>query len=533
MADVLSNVLGLDPAVAAARKAVQPKAPVAPTSTTTKPVAPTPSEQREKAIATKETEQTSASQAASSAQEELTLKQAEKEKQDAIAKADIAKQYAEKMKAAYGEAESKTKSYDAFHPSQETQTGLATMFALTNLAAFMAGGSGRYAGMAALGNMTNAMKGYQAGRKDVFDREMKEYDKNVAALKLNNEQVEKHLKRGLELMSVDKEAAQAEYFKARALAGDGIVGAQIRYNKSNDALKTIGDQLKALREVDKQKTILEQRQLDREQRARQHRESIAAANERARLQLTRRDEKAFQAIGPALRNIAENYPDGTANTLLGASPKDKDRIQGAYRSVQESESVADFVARNKGAVGAMAAIKNYLKMDAIKSIQNQDENVAKEQKQQLVDAAIDKAVADKKISADDAQNAKILQKKLFGLALADVQGSGQRGSVYLDRQFQSLYDQASRQDTLLKIIKERAKENNGNLEIYGLNVERHNRPEKFPLLGTQKIEDYIKERTPETTKTSETISVGGKTYSRPAGMSDTDWAAYKKEVGVK
>jgi hypothetical protein len=233
---------------------------------------------------------------------------------------------------------------------------------------------------------------------------------------------------------------------------------------------------------------------------RRQRETLAS-QERIRLAtLTaaqgRRDEKALQSVGPALRNIAEQYPEGTVYTLLGASSDDKKRVQGAYRAVEESESVGDFVARNPGAVGAMAVVRNFLKMDAIASLQNPDEAQAAQQKSLLVDNAIDKGVQSGQIKPDDAQSAKILQKKLFGLALSDVQGSGQRGSVYLDKAFQNLYDQASRQETLLKIIRARAEENNTNLKTYKLNIERHNNPEQFPLLETKSVEDYAKERRP-------------------------------------
>jgi len=205
----------------------------------------------------------------------------------------------------------------------------------------------------------------------------------------------------------------------------------------------------------------------------------------------------LRSVGPALRNIAEQYPEGTVNTLLGASPDDKKKVQGAYRAVEESESAADYIARNPGAVGALAVVRNFLKMDAIASLQNPDEAQAAQQKSLLVDDAIDKAQQSGQIKPDDAQAAKVLQKKLFGLALSDVQGSGQRGSVYLDKSFQNLYDQASRQDTLLKIIKERSQDNNRNLKTYKLNIERHNNPEQFPLLEADSVENYIKDRTPK------------------------------------
>jgi hypothetical protein len=240
---------------------------------------------------------------------------------------------------------------------------------------------------------------------------------------------------------------------------------------------------------------------DRELAAERRHSETLRSQERMRLAtLTaaqgRRDEKALQAIGPALRNIAENYAEGSADKLVGASTEDKKIVQGAYRAVEESEQVADFIAKNPKAVGAMAAIKNFIKMDAIKSIKNEDEGAAAVEKSQAVDAAIDKAVQSGSVNKDDAETAKILQKKLFGLALSDVRGSGQRGSVYLDRQFQNLYDQASRPDTLINVIKERAEENNRNLRVYKLNVERHNNPELFPLMQAKSTTDYIKERAP-------------------------------------
>jgi len=269
--------------------------------------------------------------------------------------------------------------------------------------------------------------------------------------------------------------------------------------------------LAALAEYDKQrvsgltkafelKNNQENKEKELESRERQHRETLAS-QERLRQatlasQQLRRDEQALRSVGPALRNIAEQYPEGTVNILLGASPDDKKKVQGAYRAVEESESAADYIARNPGAVGALAVVRNFLKMDAIASLQNPDEAQAAQQKSLLVDDAIDKAQQSGQIKPDDAQAAKVLQKKLFGLALSDVQGSGQRGSVYLDKSFQNLYDQASRQDTLLKIIKERSQDNNRNLKTYKLNIERHNNPEQFPLLENESIEKYIKDRSP-------------------------------------
>ena len=161
-------------------------------------------------------------------------------------------------------------------------------------------------------------------------------------------------------------------------------------------------------------------------------------------------------------------------------------------------------------------------MDAIKSIQNPDETQAANQKAALVEQGIDKAVQSKTISADAAEKAKVLSKRLFSLALSDAQSAGQRGSVYLDRQFQNFYDQASRPKTLLTVVRERADENNRNLRPYFLNIERSNVPEKFPFSEAKSIDDYIKERSPQST-------VPDKVQKALGGLSD----GHKAEFGGK
>jgi len=449
---------------------------------------------------------------ASSAAATLAQK-AENDKTERAAKA--AKDIADKAKVISSQEEAATGKFKEFVPTQSNAKDIGALFSLLTVAAFGAGGQGRYAGMMAMKNMSGALQGYKEGRTDLFNKELKEYDKNFAAMKANNDLAQKTYNRAMELLSLDKEAGLAEMAHLASLDSNGVVAMQVRAHDWEGVGKSLETRAKAIRLSEEKREklaqdakikadALQETQARNQELRRHNSEMENLSRNRLDAGATRRDEKALQAIGPALRTIAEQYPDGTAEKLVGASTEDKKRITYAYRALENSEETADFIARNPGAVGAMAVVKNYLKIDAINSIKNQDEVAAATEKSQLVDAAIDKAVANKKISIKDAQDAKILQKKLFNLALTDVQGSGQRGSIYLDKQFQNLYDQASRGDTLLKIVKERAKENNGNLKIYKLNVERHDNPEQFPLLESESVEKYMKDRAPVTTKTPTT-----------------------------
>ena len=403
-----------------------------------------------------------------------------------------------------------------FHFSQENMQSIATLFSLLGVIAIGGGKGSRMSVMNTMNSLTGMMKGWQQGRADVWKREKEEFEKNMTKTRAKLDAYSKKAELAWKTMPYDLEKANAIMAELVAETGSQIVSEKAKLlgipavaTYLNNLFTGYDTQFDKFMKSEKQKTDLEhQQKMEADSKARLgfegerigfERERINLERQRLKATTERRDQKAMDAIGPALRNIAEQYPDGTANTLVGASTDDKKRIQGSFRAVEESENTADFVARNPRAVGALAAARNFLKVDSIKSFQNDDEGAVVAAKAAEIDRQLDAGVQKGLISKDDAEAAKVLQKRLFGLALADVQGSGQRGSVYLDKQFQNLYDQSSRANTLLKIIRERAEENNRNLRTYKLNVERNEMPEKFPLIqaGTQESFDkYIKDRAP-------------------------------------
>jgi hypothetical protein len=382
----------------------------------------------------------------------------------------------------------------AFIPSKDTAQDIAGLFGVISVISMLVGGGGRMSGQLALGNMNGMMEGYRKGRKDLYEKERSEFDKNFKSMIQKHAEFRQEMEDAIKLAATNKEEGFRAAEMAAVKAGSPIVQAQLRKGDLLGAYKLVDESQKGSQhalQMEQKAREQEEAQKFRKEQAKQ------AADLKAALAGGRRDEKILQSIGPALRNIAEQYPEGTAISLAGASPDDKKRVQGAYRAVEESEKVADFVARNPNAVGALAVAKNFLRVDAIKSLQSEDESTVAASKAAVIDQQLDEGVQKGQISKDDAEAAKFLQKKLFALALADVQGSGQRGSVYLDRQFQNLYDQASRDTTLVKIIRERAEENNRNLKTYKLNIERNNNPEQFPLVEARSVEDYMKERKPK------------------------------------
>jgi len=435
----------------------------------------------------------------------------------------------------------------SFVPTEVTAPMLGVLFSAIGATGMLLGGNSKSHAKFAMAAMNGMAEGFNKGReqynkeqKAAFDTNVKLLQTKLSAIKdgledarreaiLNKEAAdikvrqtlasneaqflqENTNKRGLEstIALVDGQlknlnrAIQFQTSKATQLAG------QLDAKEIQLAIRKMESARREAEAIASREFRAQQAESDRALRAQiaQGQLQNAAQNRATQLQIaqlklneagTRKDAKALQDIGPALRNIAVNYPDGTANNLIGASTDDKKKIQGAFRALQESEETADFIARNPKAVGALAKLRNIIKIDAIKSLKSEDETQTVAGKSAIVESQIDAAVQKGIVTKDEAEAAKILEKRLFGLALADVQGSGQRGSVYLDRQFQNLYDQASRPDTLLKVIKERSGENNRNLKVYRLGVERHDNPELFPLTlsETQKdFNNYLQERSP-------------------------------------
>lgn len=367
-----------------------------------------------------------------------------------------------------------------FEPSKENFQTMMTLFPLLSVFAFASGGTGRYSGQAMLASLDGMVRGYRQGRKDLFDREVREFEKNFQAAKAWNEQKRREFDDAITALAQDRELGlqklkelamdeQGSIFQAKADAGDVKAMADILAGRTKSLEKADQEKLR-LRNVADQRRLM-------------------------------REEKALQDLGAAVRNIASQYPSLDVTSLYGTDAIGRRKIESAYRAMQESEHAAKYFSLNPQAAGAIAVARNLVKMDAIKSIgANQDESNAASIKSQYVDRQLDEAVKKNLISRDDAEAAKVGQKILFALALADVQGSGQRGSVYLDRKFQELYDQASRPETLLKIIRERQSEINNNLKIYGLDVKGHKDYQTLFPLFSMGASDYMKANAPTVTK---------------------------------
>ena len=113
-----------------------------------------------------------------------------------------------------------------FHPTQENVQSMATLFSLIGLVGTGMGGGGKMSAMNALVSMNGMLKGWQQGRKDLYEREKVEFDKNMARVKAILDDAYKDADRAYKTLAYNREEAQALAGQSAAKLG-GQVGKQI------------------------------------------------------------------------------------------------------------------------------------------------------------------------------------------------------------------------------------------------------------------------------------------------------------------
>ena len=127
----------------------------------------------------------------------------------------------------YAQVESEMKPEPRFNPTQDTGMDLGGLFSMIATMGVALGGSGKLSAINSLNAMGGMLKGWQSGRKDLFEREQKTFDKEMASIKYHNENLVNELKRWNELRVSNKEAALAEG-ELLATKYPGVLASKIR-----------------------------------------------------------------------------------------------------------------------------------------------------------------------------------------------------------------------------------------------------------------------------------------------------------------
>lgn len=131
----------------------------------------------------------------------------------------------------------------AFVPTQETATDLASLGGMVAVLGFMVGrGKGMQPGLAALDSMTGMLKGWQQGRKELYDRERLQFRANFDRLKEAHEEYIQQLRQSLDVAKTDLQKGMADAKLAAVKAGDAVTAKQIDVLGSKAVIDAINAQ---------------------------------------------------------------------------------------------------------------------------------------------------------------------------------------------------------------------------------------------------------------------------------------------------
>jgi hypothetical protein len=130
--------------------------------------------------------------------------------------------------------------YPEFHPTEDNVGSLAGLFSLVATMGMALGSSGKLSGLNAMNAMGGMLKGWQSGRKDLFEKEKKIYDENMARIKQIRDDLRKDFDDYYKLAPYQKEAAALKLEEIIRKAGsDSIIAAKVKRMDIEGAIEVL------------------------------------------------------------------------------------------------------------------------------------------------------------------------------------------------------------------------------------------------------------------------------------------------------
>ena len=191
----------------------------------------------------------------------------------------------------------------AFIPSQDNAQDIAGLFSVISVISMLMGGGGRMSGQLALGNMNGMMEGYKKGRKDLYEKERVEFDKNFKAMLQKHAEFRQKMEDAVKLATTNKEEGFRAAEMAAVEAGSPIVQAQLRKGDLLGALKILQESKAGYEHA----VGLEQKELHNEALAQRHKEAQEAAERRKVEAFKHAEQLKTEADAAALARQAETH----------------------------------------------------------------------------------------------------------------------------------------------------------------------------------------------------------------------------------
>ena len=216
-------------------------------------------------------------------------------------------------------------------------------------------------------------------------------------------------------------------------------------------------------------------------------------------------------IDQAIVNQFPQYDGMNAKKFGYVGVKNQERIMNAVQSSEQIEHIASYAAENPEAIGLVADAARKINVDAYHGlIANPTAYITK--LTQVRDSAIDEAAKAKGLSTDQAAKAKVLNKMLATQAFADAAQAGSRGAtIYLDKAFREIYQQASSPPAFFDILRVRQADSDNFLSKYDMGLKaRKDVAEKFPFY--ENPQSYLRKAVTSKTAAKAATRETGKSY---------------------
>jgi outer membrane protein OmpA-like peptidoglycan-associated protein len=183
-------------------------------------------------------------------------KEAQLATQAPIEQAQIKGEFARKEAQAYQKIDEERKQKMAavqipdFQPTQDNLLTLGTMASLIGVVGAVVGSQGGLSGIGAVQAMTGMMKGYQAGRKDVFDREKVKFQNDMAKLKAEQEKLMREFEAAYKRIPYDMAGARADMEIAIAKSNSELLRATLNKQGPEAVLKLLDASAKDVRHLE-------------------------------------------------------------------------------------------------------------------------------------------------------------------------------------------------------------------------------------------------------------------------------------------
>jgi len=214
-----------------------------------------------------------------------------------------------------------------FKPSRESTQDLVALFGMIGAIGAMGGGKSYGNALGAMQGMTGMLNGYNQGRKDLFEREKSEFDKNMQAVKAHNDQITQAFDRAVKMAPYNLTAAKNEL--SLKLAG---LDAQVLKSQ----LETQG--------IEKTAQLWNQANSSATQKINAQTAQLNALSASQRLQ-QQTDSPSTRGRPSATDEDIEETAQGIANLSLkapGLNNRNRDKILARVRQINPGYNEGDF-----------------------------------------------------------------------------------------------------------------------------------------------------------------------------------------------